>query len=321
MKPTFYAGSVAIAAMMILLLITSFSAPALFKQTAIATFDESATTSSSTTPTPTAPDNATQRIVVGGGNMTISINQFSPQTAEIQPGESVTFFAPNGTTEIHNVIFDLSNGTIISDIGMPFTLPSGVSEEVPTDISEELLPAPPYNLGEPIIQNMTDGTQAIVGLNKIAFYPAVVDQNGNVRYLEEEELRRQMEESLQQAVFMPANLSTSYTMDGTETVVSSGIILDATGFSALEEEVGPQQEEEGVQEQQQQAPTPEGEEFPSPTYPMLSNFTVTFEEPGTYEYFCAFHPGMFGQVVVGGGGGEGETNQAAAAPSTTQPLT
>jgi hypothetical protein len=54
---------------------------------------------------------------------------------------------------------------------------------------------------------------------------------------------------------------------------------------------------------------------------MLSNFTVTFEEPGTYEYFCAFHPGMFGQVVVGGGGGEGETNQAAAAPSTTQPLT
>jgi plastocyanin len=309
MKATFYAGSVAIAAMMILLLITSFSAPALFKQTAIATFDESATTiTTSTTPTPTAPDNATQRIAVGGGNMTISINQFSPQTAEIQPGESITFFAPNGTTEIHNVIFDLSNGTIISDIGMPFTLPSGVSGEVPTDVSEELLPAPPYNLGEPIIQNMTDGTQAIVGFNKIAFYPAVVDQNGNVKYLEEEELRRQIEESMQQAVFKPANLSTSYTMDGTETVVSSGIILDATGFAALEEE-----------EQQEQAPTPEGEEFPSPTYPMLSNFTVTFEEPGTYEYFCAFHPGMFGQVVVGGGG-EGETNQAAA-PSTTQPLT
>jgi hypothetical protein len=32
-------------------------------------------------------DNATQRVAVGGGNMNISINQFSPQTAEIQPGE------------------------------------------------------------------------------------------------------------------------------------------------------------------------------------------------------------------------------------------
>ena len=31
-------------------------------------------------------------------------------------------------------------------------------------------------------------TQAIIGFNKIAFYPSVVDQNGNVRYLDEEEL-------------------------------------------------------------------------------------------------------------------------------------
>jgi hypothetical protein len=61
-----------------------------------------------------------------------------------------------------------------------------------------------------------------------------------------------------------------------------------------------------------------------PAYPILSSFTVTFEQPGTYEYFCAFHPGMFGQVVVVGGG---ETNQTASAttttttPSTRQPLT
>jgi plastocyanin len=326
MKNPFHAGSVVVAAMIFAIMASSISAPALlFTQTAIASTEgQSGNTIATGTTAPTAPNNATtQRVAVGGGNITLSINQFSPQTVEIQPGESVTFFAPEGSFEVHNVIFDLSNGTTISGIGVPFTLPTGeLSIEAYTDVAEELLPAPPYNLGEPIIQNMTDGTQTIVGFNKIAFYPAVVDQNGNVRYLEEEELRRQIEGSMQQAGFMPANLSTSYTMDGTETVVSSGIILDATGFSALEEEVGPQQEEEGVQEQQQQAPTPEGEEFPSPTYPMLSNFTVTFEEPGTYEYFCAFHPGMFGQVVVGGGGGgDGETNQAAAPPSTTQPLT
>jgi plastocyanin len=339
MKTAFYVGVVAIAAMMILIMV-SISGPALlFTQTAIASIDEqggstitTTTTSTGTIPTPTAPDNATQRVAVGGGNITNSINQFLPQTAEIQPGESVTFFAPNGSTEVHNVIFDLSNGTIISDIGVPFILPSGVlGGEVPTEVSEELLPAPPYNLAEPIIQNTTDGTQAIVGFNKIAFHPAVVDQNDNVIYLEEEELMSQMEESMQQGMFIPANLSTSYTMDGTERVVSSGIMLDVAGFAALEEEEGGPQQEEGVQEQQQQqqAPTSEGVqegEFPPPAYPILSSFTVIFEEPGTYGYFCAFHPGMFGQVVVGGGGGaEGQTSQTSSTttttPSTTQPLT
>ena len=27
-------------------------------------------------------------------------------------------------------------------------------------------------------------------------------------------------------------------------------------------------------------------------------FTFTFEEPGTYVYFCTIHPGMVGSVVV-----------------------
>ena len=119
--------------------------------------------------------------------MTTSINQFSQQTVQIQSGESVTFFAPNGSTEVHNVIFDQNNGTTTSDIGVPFTLPRGVSQEAPTDVSQELLPAPPYNLGEPIIQNTSAAsygtTQVIVGFNKIAFYPSEVDQYGNVGYL------------------------------------------------------------------------------------------------------------------------------------------
>jgi hypothetical protein len=39
---------------------------------------------------------------------------------------------------------------------------------------------------------------------------------------------RQMEEESmqQQGMFVPSNLSTSYTMDGNERVVSSGIILE-----------------------------------------------------------------------------------------------
>lgn len=298
---------------MIILIMASISGPALlFTQTAIASIEGQGggtttndTETTTSTAAPTVPDNGTQRVAVGGGNITMSINQFSPQTVEIQPGESVTFFAPQGSIEVHNVIFDLTNGTTISDIGVPFTLSSDVlGGEVPTDVSEELLPAPPYNLGEPIIQNTTtDGTtQAIIGFNKVAFYPTVVDQNGNVRYLEEEELSRQMlqmEQAFDQGSAMPSPLSASYTMDGTESVVSSGIVLDVNGFAALEE-LFP---EEG-----RGAPPP-------PQFPFLGSFTVTFSQPGTYDYFCAFHPGMFGQVVVGGSM-EGQTSQA---PTVTSP--
>ena len=336
MKSVFYSESVIIATMMVILIIASISASALLlTQTATASIDERGSptnydtdmtiTATTTTATSTgiitistAPDNATQQVAVGGGNITNSINQFLPQTVEIQPGESVTFSASNGSTEVHNVIFDLTNGTTILDVGVPFTLPTeALGGEVPTDVSEEVLPALPNSVAEPIIQNTSDGTQNIIGLNKIAFYPAVVDQVGDVTYLDEEELRRQMEVSMQQqGMFIPSKLSTSYTMDNTERVVSSGIILDVSGFAALEEAGGGgRSQEETVQE------------FPLRAYPILSSFTVTFEQPGTYEYFCAFHPGMFGQVVVGGGG---ETSQTASAtttttttttPTTRQPLT
>ena len=303
MKNSFHAGSIIIAAMIILIMESTILDPTtlLFTQTAIA----STAGQGETTTTTTVPGNATtQRVAVGGGNLTLSINQFSPQTVEIQPGKTVTFFAPPGSLEVHNVIFDFSNGTIISDIGVPFVLPSdGLGGEVATNAAEELVPAPPYNLGEPIIQNVPGGTtQAIIGFNKVAFYPTVVDQNGNVRYLEEEELKRQMlqmGQAFEQGTTMPSPLSTFYTMDGNESVVSSGILLDVNGFAALEElfpgEAGRPSQEEAA------APPP-------PQFPILGSFTVTFSEPGTYDYFCAFHPGMFGQVVVSNNE-EGQTNQ------------
>lgn len=303
MKSVFYSESVIIAAMMVILIIAFISASALLllTQTATASIDkrggttnydtDMTTTTATTTSTgiitiSTAPDNATQQVAVGGGNITNSINQFLPQTTEIQPGESVTFSASNGSTEVHNVIFDLTNGTTTLDVGVPFTLPTeALGGEVPTDVSAELLPALPNSLAEPIIQNVSDGTQAIIGFNKIVFYPAVVDQNGDVGYLDEEELRRKMEVSMQQqGMFIPSNLY--YTMNNTERVVSSGIILDVSGFAALEEAGGGRSQQQRLQES------------PLSAYPILSSFTVTFEQPGTYEYFCAFHPGMFGQVVV-----------------------
>src|ERR687896_2046397 len=342
MNTILYSRSFATTAMMGMILIMGSIvsvAPELLNQTAIATVGKGNTTT--TTATPIGPNNATQRVSVGGGNITFSVNQFSPQITEIQPGESVTFFAPDGSIELHNVIFDLTNGTTISDVWLPFTLPSDVlGGEVPTDTPEKLLPPPPYNLGEPMIQNMTtDGiTQAIIGLNKVAWQPAVVDQNDNVIYLEEEELRQQMHQVDEafQGGSQPSPLSTSYTMDGTERIVSSGIVLDVNGFTALEE-LFPEEGEGGAPQEQLAAEDNQGiatnsttttppispdeeamaqqeeqpvEEFPPSPFPLLGSFAVTFNEPGTYDYFCAFHPGMFGQVVVeGGGGGEGQTNQ------------
>jgi hypothetical protein len=129
---------------------------------------------------------------------------------------------------------------------------------------------------------------------------------------------RQVDAAFQGGGPQPSPLSTSYTMDGTEKIVSSGIILDVNGFAALEElfpeegQVSNQEiatnstttippvsaEEEAMAQKEQPL-----EQFPPSPFPLLGSFTVTFNEPGTYDYFCAFHPGMFGQIVVGGGGG------------------
>jgi plastocyanin len=252
-----------------------------------------ATTTTNTTSAPSAQNG----VAVGGGNLSVSINQFSPSTVQIQPGQSVNFYAPSGSTELHNVLFDLSNGTAISSVELAFILPPGFSPQA-------LQLAPPDNFGEPIIQNISGGRQSIIALNKVIFHPSTIDQNGHASYLQERELIQLIEQGRQQGLFLPPSLSANYTMQGTEVVVSSGLILDVMGFAPLEQEQGGQQQagtaEGQQQQQQQQGPTPQGvEEEPlPPAYPILSNFTVTFNEPGAYPFFCAFHPGMAGIVNV-----------------------
>lgn len=280
---------------------------------------------------------AEERVAVGGildGNLTISVNQFSPAAAEIQTGESVTFYAPDNSTEVHNVILDMSDDSIISGLELPFILPQGVEPE------QQLELAAPFNFGDPIIQEQQpDGREAIIALNKATYYPTVADQENNTRYLiDVEEHHQLVEEARQQGLFEPHDLSANYTMNGTELVVTSGIILDVGGFDALfaEEEGGEVEnmtaaategasDTNATESDAATSPIPpaeigqenattitavEGEEeFPPLPYPILNSFTVTFEQPGTYEYFCAFHPGMWGIVTVAGEEGEGEQQQ------------
>jgi plastocyanin len=275
-----------------------------------------------------------QRVAVGGildGNLTVSVNLFSPAALETQTGESITFYAPENSTEVHNVILDLSNGTIISGNELPFILPQG------TDTEQQLELAPPFNFGEFIIQEQPDGRQAIITLNKAVYYPTVADQENNTRYLiDVEEHEQLVEEARQQGFFEPQNLSANYTINGTERVVTSGIILDVGGFDALfaEEEGGAANTTAATTEAatspippaeigQENATTTaaeqegeEEEEFPPLPYPILNSFTVTFEQPGTYEYFCSFHPGMYGIVTVAGEEGEAANMTATATDAT-----
>lgn len=279
------------AAVVIILLAWIITNPAMLSRTTIPgpTSDDAGMTPVTTT---TTMNNSIQNgVAVGGGNLTMSINQFSPSSIQIHPGENVTFYAPSGSTEIHNVMLDLSNGTAISSLQLAFILPSGVSPEA-------LQLAPPNNFGEPIIRNMSDGRQSIIALNKVLYSPSVLDQNGNISYLQEHELIQQMEQITERGSFS-SPLSTNYTLQGTEKIVSSGLILDFAGFGLPEEGGGGGEEEQAAPTQSTtDNSTNSGEEPPPAAYPILSNFTVTFEKPGTYPFLCAFHPGMGGIVNV-----------------------
>jgi hypothetical protein len=115
--------------------------------------------------------------------------------------------------------------------------------------------------------------------------------------LQEPEFIQKIEQARLLGTFMPP-LSANYTLQGTEKIVSSGLILDVAGFG-LPEQGG--EEAGAAAAQEESAPgnsTNTQGESPPPPYPILSNFTVTFEKPGRYPFFCAFHPGMAGVVNV-----------------------
>ena len=252
---------------------------------------------SATTDTTQSPEtmNATQTsqqgtvmVAIGeGSNATIQHYTFTPQTVEINAGDNVTWVTPAALSDIHTVTFVL-DPNVQSDIILPFA--------VPADTNFELVP--PFNLGEPVMIQGPDGRQAIVAINKHAWYPAVTDANNQTTYLNGTDIR--------------------YTMDGTEKVINSGIILppmESTGAAVDQNSSAAATDGEettpgtGVMNETATSAgnttaqgTEGGAEQPpiGPPFPPVSSFTVTFEQPGTYPYFCAIHPWMTGQVIVRG---------------------
>jgi plastocyanin len=251
--------------------------------------------------TETSPE-GTVRVAVGeGSNETVQYYTYTPQSVEINAGESVTWFTLAEFVDIHTVTF-VQDPSIVSDIILPF-VPAGA-----TDF--ELLP--PFNLGEPILIPTPDGREAIVAVNKHAFYPAIVDANNETTYLEGTDIQATLNstvKALNSGIILPPmpptggaepnsteTATTGEQQTGSEapltneTAITANATGTATDVLTVPDDQGTSQPTEGATAEQQLGPP----------FPPVASFTVTFEEPGTYPYFCAIHPWMTGQVVVRG---------------------
>jgi plastocyanin len=249
-------------------------------------------------------------VQVGGGNAALSYNVFTPNSLTINVGESVTFYAPNDSSfEVHNVIFDLTNHTAISNSYVPFILPPGIES------MQDFRLAPPNNVGAPIIQNLSDDKQAIVALNKIVYHPSVIYANGSTRYL--------LEGQTASNTGNPQSQSISYTFNGTERIVSLGIIIDTSTLKPLQNRSSsstshpllPNRNDTNsnntantsittdignrTTNKTTAATRPEQQDGKAQfLFPLVKTFTIKFDKSGTYYYVCAFHPNMIGRIIV-----------------------
>jgi plastocyanin len=237
-----------------------------------------------------------------GSNATIQHYTFTPQSVEIDAGDSVTWFSPSEISDIHTVTF-VRNSSIISDIILPFAVPSAS-----TATSFDLVP--PFNLGDPIIIPTPEGREAIVALNKQAWYPSVYDANNQTTYLEGTDIQATLNstvKALNSGIIMPSQASTAETQPNatsTSTNAAPRVPLPVSltnGSSTTTSAAGAATDLSTAPDNQSMSlPVGEqtsGQQLPPP-FPPISSFTVTFEDPGVYPYFCAIHPWMTGQVVV-----------------------
>jgi plastocyanin len=292
MKPNFYYAGLLAAALLVL------SGPASF-----ATPTDPALLTDTTDQTETPPEGIVTVAIGEGSNATIQHYTYAPQSVEINAGDSVTWFSSGELVDLHTVTF-VPDPSIQSDILLPFAVPSDQ-----TDF--ELLP--PFNLGEPILIPAPDGREAIVALNKIAWYPAVFDSDNQTTFLEGTDIQATLNstvKTLNSGILLPpmppmgeAQLNSTETgTAGEQQTPSETSVLNETA-TMTNATNGTTTNATTVSDEQATSQATEGgagEQPIGPPFPVVSSFTVTFEEPGTYSYFCAIHPWMSGQVVVGG---------------------
>ncbi len=281
--------SYAAAAIAAILVATTIAGYPLLAQTAIAGLYEGSTggnNAATMNDTGTASSGGARVEVAAGSNATVQYYTFTPATVEINAGESVTWSSPAELSDIHTVTFVLDQN-LMSDLILPFSVPDRTT-------ANDFKLQPPFNVGEPLITKTPDGRDAIIAVNKDVFYPTVIADGDKTTFLNGTDIK--------------------YTMDGTEKAINSGIIQPPFPPMIAEQgggkengtsTTGATNDASATAEQQggggATAPT-EG-----PPFPPVSSFTLTFEEPGRYPYFCAVHPWMSGEVVVRGDNSTGAT--------------
>jgi plastocyanin len=241
----------------------------------------------------------TVTVAIGeGSNATVQHYTFTPQSVEINAGESVTWFSPSEISEIHTVTF-VQDPSIVSDIILPFAVPGD-------QIDFELLP--PFNLGEPLLIETPDGRQAIVALNKHVWNPAVLSTNNQTTFLEGTDIQTTLNstvKAINSGIIVPplppmGEDEQNRTAAGAAEIPPEAAINETTttmsNATTDTDDISPVPDEEGTIPQPTEGAT--GEQQLGPPFPPVASFTVTFEDPGTYQYFCAIHPWMTGQVVV-----------------------
>lgn len=133
-------------------------------------------------------------VAAGGGNVSLSLNQFLPKDVEINAGDNITWYNPSKVPESHTITFTSDSNLSVSDIISPFAVSN----------STQFVPLPPDANSEPVMVAGKNGTNVIIGLNTRAVNPIVIDSIGDITYL---------------------NPNASYSMDGTEKYLNSGAIF------------------------------------------------------------------------------------------------
>jgi plastocyanin len=137
----------------------------------------------------------TSPTIVQAGEATTPLAVFSPQTVEINAGESVTWTNPTKVAEPHTITFFLDNSTN-----------SGIVAPLAVSNTTKFMTIPPGSNNEPLLlpsDNKT-GMNTIIAVNARNYNPTAIDSQGAVSFMK---------------------LNSNYSMTGTEKYVNSGWIL------------------------------------------------------------------------------------------------
>jgi plastocyanin len=140
---------------------------------------------------------ATNNIRVAAGGVGAAWDTFSPQTAEINAGDSITWYNPAPHPEPHTVTF-ITNQSYFPPLAAPFNIPND-AQIIPALQSPNVEPILP-----PVNTTSTNETKTVIMDNARAWNPVSIDSTGrNVTNL-------------------PPN--SNYSLSGTDLYVNSGYL-------------------------------------------------------------------------------------------------